>query len=212
MFQLIWLSRLYYIWLFICHVTPQRQKHSVIERSRFFSSQKVSFYISLIPSKILSILKQILYFAKELLLHRLIFKALQNSLWSISFWERNSFELSWRIWKEIHYESVSNHETHPKSGFNHKEIGCLFIYNEILHFLMFLKIIFASLNVLIWNLKTFILLHKILRLHAAPWFFFFGLLQRVLPSLSGMYWHIIRSYTHEITGWFSAYAYVIYSI
>ena len=48
--------------------------------------------------------------------------------------------------KEIHYESVFNHESHRKSGFNHMEIGRLFINNETLHFSMFLKIISDSHN------------------------------------------------------------------
>ena len=48
--------------------------------------------------------------------------------------------------EEIHYESVFNHESHRKSGFNHMEIGRSFIYNETLHFSVFLKIISAAHN------------------------------------------------------------------
>ena len=73
--------------------------------------------------------------------YKFIFKALRNSSLGFSFLKKEHLCIKFMNCKEIHYESVFNYESHRKSGFNHKEIGRLFINNETLHFSMFLKII-----------------------------------------------------------------------
>ena len=151
----------------------------------------------------------LLYFTHILSYHsieKIIFKAVQNSSLSIPVWKRSIFVLN--LWFEKKFTiNLFPTRTHPKSGFDHKEIVCLFINNETDYTVHFFFNSASHSVFMVLNLKTFILQDtrcSIIFRH-----------QRVLPALLGSISQacidiLPRNSPHGITGWF--YTYKIYSI
>ena len=132
--------------MFLWHGASQHHKHSVIKVQLFFFSKGFLLSLTSTPSYLFH--RKInfslnLYFPKNCM-YGLNFKTLPNYSLSFSYRERSSFELNWWIWSyvfryEIHYESVSYHETHQKSGFTHKEYGHFFINTDTVQLCNVLK-------------------------------------------------------------------------